>query len=410
MYFVCFVVNLSSMLTVAEVWQRLDALAAPLPTETLPLALAAGRVLRAPVAAPEDQPGFDRSAIDGYVAPLATPAGATLRLAGAIPVGQLAPVFPDAPDVCLKLFTGSAVPAGLLGLVMHEDTTPGIATDGTQTITLRAAPSASLIRRRASQCRAGDQLLPAGSVLNAGSLALLASLGHTTPAVARRARVAHLVTGGELVPADATPAPGQIRDSNSALIAALLASTSSADLVAHARADETHASASAAFARLLSTEPDMLLVSGGSSGGEHDHTARLFAEHGFTLAVNQVASRPGKPLLVASRDTSRGPQIAFGLPGNPLSHFVCFHLFVARLLARLAGAAPAPLVRLPLAAGASLRPNPRETWWPATRTSDGYAPLPWADSSDLTVLTRTHALLRVPSAAAPETTADAFLV
>jgi len=398
------------MLSVAEVWQRLDTLAAPLPAEPLPLALSAGRVLREPLTAPEDQPAFDRSAIDGYVAPLDTPVGATLRLAGAIPVGQLAPDFPAAPAACLKLFTGSAVPAGPLGLVMHEDTTPATAPDGAQTITLCAAPSASLIRRRASQCRAGDQLLPAGSVLNAGSLALLASLGHTTPTVARRARVAHLVTGGELVPADATPAPGQIRDSNSALIAALLAATGSADLVAHARADETHASASTAFARLLSTEPDLILVSGGSSGGEHDHSARLFAEHGFTLAVNQVASRPGKPLLVATRETARGVQLTFGLPGNPLSHFVCFHLFVSRLLARLAGAAPSPLVRVPLAAGAPLRPNPRETWWPATRTSDGYAPLPWADSSDLTVLTRTHALLRVPSTAAPESTTDALLV
>ena len=394
------------MLSVAEVWQRLDTLAAPLPPEDVPLALAARRVLRAPATAPEDQPAFDRSAIDGYVAPLATPADATLRLLGAIPVGKPAPAFPAAPGACLKLFTGSAVPAGPFGLVMHEDTTPALTADGAPTVTLRAAPSASLIRRRASQCRAGDLLLPAGSVLNAGSLALLASLGQTTPAVTRRARVAHLVTGGELVAPDATPAPGQIRDSNSTLVAALLASTGSAELVAHARADETHASAANAFARLVSTGADILLVSGGSSGGEHDHTARLFAEHGFTLAVNQVASRPGKPLLVGTRDA----QIAFGLPGNPLSHFVCFHLFVARLLARLAGSAPAPLLRVPLSPGAPLRPNPRETWWPATRTPEGYAPLPWADSSDLTVLSRTHALLRVPSAVAPETAADAILV
>ena len=358
------------MLTVAEVWQRLDTLATPLAIETVPLALAAGRVLRAPATAPEDQPAFDRSAIDGYVAPLSTPSDATLRLAGAIPTGQLAPQFPAATDACLKLFTGSAVPAGPLGLVMHEDTTPATLADGTQTVTLRVAPSANLIRRRASQCRAGDLLLPAGSVLNAGSLALLASLGIAAPAVSRRARVAHLVTGGELVPADATPAAGQIRDSNSTLIAALLAATGSAELIAHARADETHASTSSAFARLISTGADLLLVSGGSSGGEHDHTARLFTEHGFSLAVNQVASRPGKPLLVATRETANGRQIAFGLPGNPLSHFVCFHLFVARLLATLSSASPAPILRVPLAPGAVLRTNPRETWWPAARTPE----------------------------------------
>jgi Molybdopterin biosynthesis enzyme len=394
------------MLSVAEVWQRLDSLAAPLAIETVPLALAAGRVLRTPITALEDQPAFDRSSIDGYVAPLSTSSGATLRLVGEIPVGQPAPDFPQNPDVCLKLFTGSAVPAGPLGLVMHEDTTPAAAPDGARTITLRAAPSVTLIRRRASQCRAGDRLLPAGTVLNPGALALLASLGQTAPAVSCRARVAHLVTGGEIVPAENTPAPGQIRDSNSTLIAALLAATGVADLVAHARADEAHASADSAFARLLSTEPDLLLVSGGSSGGEHDHTARLFAEHGFTLSIERVASRPGKPLLVATR----GAQIAVGLPGNPLSHFVCFHLFVARILARLTGTATPPLARVPLAPGALLRSHPRETWWPAARTPEGYAPLPWADSSDLTVLSRTHALLRVPSSAAPETTADALLV
>jgi molybdopterin molybdotransferase len=408
------------MLTVAEVWQRLDTLVAPLPAETIALALAAGRVLRADALAPEDQPAFDRSSIDGYVASLGTPAGATLRVAGTIPVGQAAPAFP-APIInhkssiinsasALRLFTGSAVPAGAVGLLMWEDV--ACSPDGT-TITLRAAPSATLIRRRASQARAGDLLLPAGTCLNAGSLALLASLGVTSPVVTRRARVAHLVTGGEIVPPESTPAPGQIRDCNSTLIAALVAATGSADLVAHARsADETHASASAAFSRLLAATPapDLVLVSGGSSGGEHDHTARLFAEHGFTLAVNQVASRPGKPLLVATRDTPHGRQIAFGLPGNPLSHFVCFHLFVARLLARLAGAEPAPVVRMPLAPGAPLRTNPRETWWPATRTPAGFAPLPWADSSDLTALARTHALLRVPSTAAPDTDAEAILV
>lgn len=389
------------MQTVSEVWRQLDSLAAPLPAESVPLAAALGRVLREPVTSPEDQPAFDRSAIDGYVAALDTPAGATLRLAGDIPVGQPALAAP-APGTTLKLFTGSAAPAGPVGLVMHEDTTPSA---DRASVLLRVAPSTRFIRRRASQARAGDLLLPAGSVLNPGALALLASVGLTSPLVTRRPRVAHLVTGGELVPADATPTPGQIRDSNSPLLAALLA-THSADLVAHARAGEAFATTSDAFARLLDSAPDVLLVSGGSSGGDHDHAARVFAAHGFTLAVNQVASRPGKPLLVATRRA----QIAFGLPGNPLSHFVCFHLFVARVLARLSATEPDPVVRVPLAPGASLRTDPRETWWPATRTPAGYAPLPWADSSDLTALALTHALLRVPSAAAPDTSADALLV
>lgn len=387
------------MLTVSEVWEKIDALAAPLASECVPLAEAAGRILREAVLAPEDQPAFDRSAIDGYVAPLSAKTGDILRVAGVIPMGSPASAAPGA-GTALKVFTGSAVPPGEVGLVMWEDVA---ASDGR--ITLRAAPSASLIRRCASQARAGDLLLAAGNVLNPGSLALLASAGIVRPRVSVRPRVAHLVTGGELLAPDAAAVPGRIRDSNSTLIAALLAA-SSARLIARARAGETYAEHSETFATLLAGEPDLILISGGSSGGEHDHAARLFADHGFSKIVNQVASRPGKPLLIATR----GTQVAIGLPGNPLSHFVCYHLFVARLLARLGGAAPVEVLRLPLAPGAPLRANPRETWWPATRTPEGYAPLPWADSSDLTVLARTHALLRVPSAAAPETIADGILV
>lgn len=391
------------MHSVSEVWQHIDALAAPLLVEPVALAHAAGRTLREPVTAPEDQPPFDRSAIDGYVAALSTPPDSTLRLVGEIPMGVLAPTPPTA-GTAMRLFTGSAVPSGAVGLVMHEDTTADAAAE---TVTLRVAPSSTLIRRRASQARAGDLLLSPGAVLTPGALALLASIGAAHPQVTRRARVAHLVTGGELIAPDAPPEPGRIRDSNSTLIAALLAAAG-ADLVGHARAGETYPDHARAFAALLGATPapDVVLISGGSSGGEYDHAARLFASQGFTLVVNQVASRPGKPLLIAAR----GSQIGIGLPGNPLSHFVCFHLFVARLLAGLAGTPPNPLLRLPLAPGVPLRLHPRETWWPATRVGDGYAPLPWADSSDLTTLTRTHALLRVPSAAAPETTAEGLLV
>lgn len=387
------------MLSVAAVWERLDTLTAPLPAERIPLA-AAGRVLRETVIAPEDQPPFDRAAIDGYVAALDLPAGATVRVVGDIPMGELAPAAP-LPGAALRLFTGSAVPAGPLGLVMHEETAADTAAG---TVTLRVAPSAAFIRRRASQARAGDLLLAPGTTLQAGALALLASVGLVTPLVARRARVAHLVTGGELIAPDAAAQPGRIRDSNSTLLAALLAGAS-AELVAHACAGESYDDDDA-FAGLLESAPDLVLISGGSSGGAHDHTARLLTAHGFSLAIEQVASRPGKPLLVGVR----GAQIAFGLPGNPLSHFVCFHLFVARVLARLAGAAPAPLLRLPLAPGAALRTHPRETWWPAARVAEGYAPLPWTDSSDLTALVHTHALLRVPSAATPESTAEGLLV
>ncbi|TAG33538.1 MAG: hypothetical protein EAZ36_00590, partial [Verrucomicrobia bacterium] len=163
------------MLTVTEVWQQLDSLAAPLPSEAVPLAAALGRILREDVVAPEDQPPFDRSAIDGWVVPLSASADTTVRVAGTISVGTPAP-RPPAPGEAIKLFTGSAMPLGEVGLVMREDAL--VAASDPTALILRAAPSRALIRKRGSQCVAGARLLSAGNGVSAGALALLASIGH----------------------------------------------------------------------------------------------------------------------------------------------------------------------------------------------------------------------------------------
>jgi molybdopterin molybdotransferase len=223
----------------------------------------------------------------------------------------------------------------------------------------------------------------------------------TQPLVHRRVHVAHLVTGGELVAPDHAPAIGQIRDSNSTLIAALLLEAG-ADLCWHKRVADARHSTAAALAEALASPADIILISGGASVGDHDHTGSLLAEFGFTLHCDKVDSRPGKPFIAASREG----RLAFGLPGNPLAHFVCFHLFVKRVLARLAGNDPEFLIRAKLNEDALIEQNPRETWWPAylsysrspmRSSSLVVTPLPWRDSSDLTVLARADALVRIPA-------------
>ena len=381
------------MITVADLWTRLDALARPLPGERVPLASAHGRILREAILAPEDQPPFDRSAIDGYLVHAEQPAGLVV-LEGTIQPGSPAPSAAPAPGTAYRILTGSALPPEKAALIMQEDTK---ATD-TGRVHLLQPPSTKHIRRRGSQARAGDTLLSSGQILNAGALALLASVGATTPLVSRPARVAHLVTGGELVSPDTTPVNGQIRDSNSTLIAALLRDAG-AELIWHRRVSDSRTATADALAEALATDADIILVSGGASVGDHDHTGALLAAQGFTIHCDKVASRPGKPFIAASRDG----RLAFGLPGNPLSHFVCFHLFVRRALARLAGTEPVALVRAKLAPRAELRPDPRETWWPCLWADEGATrrvlPLPWRDSSDLTVLGAAEGLLRVPAAA-----------
>ena len=380
------------MITVAELWTRLDALATPLAGERIPLADAHSRILREPILAPEDQPPFDRSAIDGYLVH-ADQAPGIVTLVGTVTPGSPPPPAAPALGTALRILTGSALPADCAALVMQEDTRPGPSTGQRE---LLQTPSIRHIRRRASQARAGDTLLSPGQRLGPGALALLASVGATTPLVHRRVRVAHLVTGGELVAPDQTPAAGQIRDSNSTLIASLLADAG-AELCWYRRVADTRATTAAAFVEALATSADILLISGGASVGDHDHTGSLLAEFGFTIHCDKVASRPGKPFIAASRDG----RLAFGLPGNPLAHFVCFHLFVKRVLARLAGTDPTFLIRATLDEYSMLEDNARETWWPAylshaRNTSLVVTPLPWRDSSDLTVLALADALVRIP--------------
>ncbi len=385
------------MITVSELWTRLDSLASPLPAERIPLTSVQGRILREPIRAPEDQPPFDRSAIDGYLVHADQPAG-LVTLEGGIQPGAPSPATAPAPGTALRILTGSALPPENASLIMQEDTK--LSDDGHR-LHLLQPPSSKHIRRRASQARVGDTLLPPGQRLNAGALALLASIGATRPVVSRRARVAHVVTGGELVAPDQSPLAGQIRDSNSTLIAALLRDAD-ADLNWHRRVKNDARTATAdALAEALSTDADILLISGGASVGDHDHTGALLVSLGFTLHCDKVASRPGKPFIAASREG----RLAFGLPGNPLSHFVCFHLFVKRVLARLAGTEPTSLVRATLAPRAELRPDSRETWWPCVWADEGaqrrVLPLPWRDSSDLTVLGAAEGLLRIPASASP---------
>ncbi len=372
------------MLSVAELWDLIDEVVTPLDSERVDLETSAGRRIVEDVLADTDLPAFDRSAIDGYCVRNDAGSG-RFRLVGEVRPGAPAGEVP-ATGEAVKIFTGSALPSDGVGLVMVEDAE----VDG-EWVELRVAPKVELIRKRASQQRAGEVVLRAGSIVNSGALAVLAMVGLGRPLVSGRPSVAHLVTGSELVDVDQVPGPGEIRDSNGPLIAALVAEAGAAAGL-RGRATE---SVDEAEALLGGCSADVLLVSGGASVGDHDGTAALFERLGFEILSSRVRSRPGKPLIFARR----GGQVAFGLPGNPLSHFVCFHLFVRRALDRLAGREPKSLIDVRCDDLPS--PDARETWWPARIVAEAGAlracPLPWTDSSDLTGLAPANALLRVPT-------------
>jgi molybdopterin molybdotransferase len=376
-----------------EVLALLTQLCRPLDTERVTLADAAGRVLREPVRAPEDQPPFDRSSVDGFAVRMDDHA-TQFRVVDEIRAGDWKPrALP--PGETVRIATGAPLPCDGLQVVMKED---AHVEAGQLTVVQR--DDERNIRFRGEDAPAGAVLVEAGAILLPGTLALLASVGCTRPLVTQSPRVLHLATGNEIVPPERTPEGGQIRDSNSTLVHAFLGQW---EIVP----DQTRVADD--WPRLISeiqnpksevrnqkSEIDLLLVSGGASVGEHDFTRRLLEESGFTIHVSKTTARPGKPLIVAQR----GGTVAFGLPGNPLAHFVCLNLYVRAALEALTGQSnKTTFVTGELAADLAAGGNTRETFWPAFWTlRDGVAmltPLRWSSSGDLTSLATANALVRV---------------
>ena len=377
------------MIPADQAWRTILAHARLTETVRLPLGRALGRILRADARADADSPPFDASAMDGYALRRAG-AGRPLRVIG---VAQAGEAFAGALGAgeCVRILTGAPVPAGADGVVKQEE----VVREG-DFIQVRRTDGPDFIRRRGENRRAGDIVVPGGAKLGPPELAALASAGISRPEVARAPRCVHLVTGDELVAPDRVPSGGQIRDSNSALIAGLL-DRCGVELAAQAQVRDDLAAAQAAAATLPAH--DVLLISGGASGGDLDLARPLLAALGYTLHFHALNLRPGKPLVFASR----GAQLAFVLPGNPVSHWVVFQLFVAPLLDHLqtgGGAAPARLMGR-LAGGRLPPPDARQTFWPchAVIAQGAYdlSPLPLASSGDSSGLVGANALLPMPA-------------
>lgn len=361
---------------------RLDA-------ERCPLAQARGRVLAEAVLAPEDQPAFDRSAVDGYAIRL-DDAGETFLVVDQIRAGQWKPRSLELGQA-VQISTGAALPATGLQVVMKEQ----VHAEGGR-IVLKHRDHWRAIRFRGEDAKAGQRLAEPGLLLGPGALALLASVGYAQPLVMRRLRVLHATSGDELVPPSQTPPPGQIRDSNSTLVRAFIESWPADCHQIHLPEDE--AAGMAALNNESLDRVDLLLISGGASVGEHDYTLRLLERLGFEIRFRKTNARPGKPLIFATR----GNQLAFGLPGNPLAHFVCLNLHVRAALETLLGiATPFSKNSAQLLNAEDGEGNERETLWPArvTHSPSGAAIelLPWTSSGDLTPLASANAIARIPA-------------
>lgn len=383
------------MIAIEQVWRLIDRKASRLPEENVPLDLAVGRVLAAPVRAVVDQPPFDQSAMDGFALG-ALPGKTSFRVVAHIAAGHAASRRLR-PGEAARILTGGMVPRGAVAVARQEDCT----TCGDMVRVRMPYPSGANIRRRGAILRAGAEILSAGRRFLPGAAGLLAACGVSHLLVVRRPRIEHLITGDEILSADRPLAAGHLRDANGPLLRALLGAMG-------LRARQKHLPDSAAALRRATqtSEADLVLISGGSGSGERDHARAAIEAAGFAIHCSSVNSRPGRPLIFASR----GKRLAFGLPGNPLAHFVGFHAFVRRALARMEGSAPPRFIKATLRAVVRDPGDGRRSWFPARLTSGARGNearlLSWKHSGDLTPLVEANALLLDDGDARPPRAGD----
>lgn len=364
----------------------------------VPLAQAWQRVLCEDVRAEADQPPFEKSSMDGWAVRAAETGQGPLRVAGRILAG-------DAPGAVLpagsawKIMTGAPLPEGADAVVMVEQSEM---LDGGFVQLNATATAGQNVCHRGEDVRRGDVVAPRGTLIDACTSALLASAGADPAPVHALPTIAVIPTGDELVPSHGpAPAPGQIRESNGALLEAQVRSVSAALSVVRpgiARDDE------ALLLQHLDVGlgHDLLLLSGGVSMGDADLVPLLLRQRGLEVLIEKVAIKPGKPLLFGRVRNGQHCCHVFGLPGNPVSSFVTFEVFVRPFLLGWMGASETRprILQATLTGTQALKRLPRFQHVPCSlRFHEDRLeaqPLPWHGSADLRGLAGAAGLLLIP--------------
>jgi molybdopterin molybdotransferase len=358
------------MITVDEHRARILAAVRPLDAVTVPVAAALGRVLHEAVRSAVDLPLFDNSAMDGFAVHHADVAAAspsspvTLEVVADLPAGtSLNP--PIARGQAARIMTGAPFPTAADTVVPFEDTAGGLA-DSLETVSVIAAPRVvgMHIRPRGEECRAGDEILPAGLMLGGRQLASAAAAGVTEVVVSRVPRVAVISTGDELRPPGAPLEHGQIPESNSTLLDGLCRENG-AEVVLRAQVTDDGDGLRRALDEASALGADVVITSGGVSAGAYEVVRNV-----APMRFEKVAMQPGKP-----QGFGDGDPLMFGLPGNPVSVAVSFEVFVRPALLALQGATVLDRLILPMRVLEAWRtPAERRQYRPVVVTREGVRP------------------------------------
>jgi molybdopterin molybdotransferase len=393
-----------SLLSVAEARERILSHFEPVAAETLPLAECAGRVLAGDITASTDLPLFDNSSMDGFALRAADSAAASseaprrLPVVADIPAGAQ-PTISVAAGQAARIMTGAPLPQGADAVIPVEDTDFQNRAAGLpapeRVLIFKAARPGENVRPRGMDIHAGEAVMQAGHLLKPQDLGVLAMLGEARVNVYHKPRVALLSSGDELLAVDAPLESGKIRDSNSYTLAALLEGAGAEVLRLGVAADRRDA-VEALLEGAVALQVDLILSSAGVSVGAFDYVKEVVEANG-RLDFWRVNMRPGKPLAFGEY---RG--IPFiGLPGNPVSAFVGFEVFVRPALGRLGGLKTAgrPTVRVRL--GEAVESDGRESYLRAEIREEGGALIAHLSghqgSGNMLSLVRANALLIIPA-------------
>jgi molybdopterin molybdotransferase len=387
------------MLSVSDARERILAVFQPVKSETIPLKLAAGRVLARDLVAETDLPLFDNSSVDGFAVHAADLASArTLNVVADIRAGETSET-PIRAGQTARIMTGASLPPGAEAVVMVEDTDFEVRIPGTpapQTVTIhKSIRPGENIRHFGEDLHKGDKVLSIGKRMRPQEIGLLAMLGTAEVPVYRQPRFALLSSGDELLPVEVPLTPGKIHESNSYALAAL-AEAAGMVLIRLGVASDTKADIRSRLKQAVEAEADVIVSSAGVSVGAFDYVRSAVEEDG-ELDFWKVNMRPGKPLAFG-----RYHGIPFfGLPGNPVSAFVGFEVFVRSALEKLSGLDLQPHPHGTAMLAEPLESDGRESYLRAVISQENgrlVARLTGSQSSgNIFSLVRANALLIVPS-------------